>query len=81
MSRTNYDLRDEATPAFSPPPATIIDNIIPARPAATIIPVEPADSEDVRQFTMRAIGVGILVGTVVNFSNMYFGLQSRSSVA
>lgn len=29
-----------------------------------------------RQFTARAVLVGVLVGTIVNFSNMYFGLQS-----
>lgn len=32
-----------------------------------------------RQFTLRAVVVGLLVGTVVNFSNMYFGLQSLFS--
>lgn len=30
-----------------------------------------------QQFTARAVGVGLLVGTIVNFSNMYFGLQSQ----
>jgi len=32
-----------------------------------------------RQFTLRAVVVGLLVGAVVNFSNMYFGLQSLFS--
>lgn len=30
-----------------------------------------------QQFTTRAVVVGLLVGTIVNFSNMYFGLQSQ----
>ena len=29
------------------------------------------------QFTLRATIVGLLVGTLVCFSNMYFGLQSK----
>lgn len=29
------------------------------------------------QFTARAVMVGVAVGTVVCFSNMYFGLQSK----
>ncbi|KAI5802936.1 OPT oligopeptide transporter protein-domain-containing protein [Pyronema domesticum] len=33
-------------------------------------------TRDERQFTVRAVVVGLLVGTVVNFSNMYFGLQT-----
>lgn len=32
------------------------------------------------QFTWRAVAVGLLVGTLVNFSNMYFGLQSESHI-
>lgn len=38
-----------------------------ARPAAT-----PAG----RSFTLRGILVGLLVGLVICFSNMYFGLQT-----
>lgn len=30
-----------------------------------------------QQFTARAVFVGLFVGTIVNFSNMYFGLQSK----
>lgn len=33
---------------------------------------------DERQFTFRAVLVGLAVGTIVCFSNMYFGLQSES---
>lgn len=29
-----------------------------------------------RHFTWRGVGVGLLVGLVICFSNMYFGLQS-----
>ncbi|RSM08299.1 hypothetical protein CEP52_004725 [Fusarium oligoseptatum] len=29
-----------------------------------------------RSFTVRGVGVGLLVGTVICFSNMYFGLQT-----
>lgn len=30
------------------------------------------------QFTLRGVAVGLLIGTVVAFSNMYFGLQSTT---
>ncbi|KAF8421447.1 hypothetical protein EV426DRAFT_200261 [Tirmania nivea] len=33
--------------------------------------------ESAPQFTLRATVVGLLVGTLVCFSNMYFGLQSE----
>jgi len=33
--------------------------------------------ESAPQFTPRATAVGLLVGTLVCFSNMYFGLQSE----
>lgn len=33
----------------------------------------------VPQFTVRATVVGLFVGTLVCFSNMYFGLQSECS--
>lgn len=33
--------------------------------------------ESAPQFTLRAVAVGLLVGTLVCFSNMYFGLQSE----
>jgi len=39
----------------------------------------PAGQAAERQFTLRAVVVGLLVGAVVNFSNMYFGLQSLFS--
>lgn len=29
-----------------------------------------------RSFTLRGISVGLLVGLIVCFSNMYFGLQT-----
>lgn len=32
---------------------------------------------DTHQFTFRAVCAGLSVGTIVNFSNMYFGLQSK----
>lgn len=38
--------------------------------------LENEEKVDTRQFTTRAVAVGLLVGTIVNFSNMYFGLQS-----
>lgn len=38
--------------------------------------LENEEKADTRQFTTRAVAVGLLVGTIVNFSNMYFGLQS-----
>ncbi|KAH8148730.1 uncharacterized protein LAJ45_07073 [Morchella importuna] len=38
--------------------------------------LENEEKVDTRQFTTRAVGVGLLVGTIVNFSNMYFGLQT-----
>lgn len=34
--------------------------------------------EDEKQFTLRAVLVGLLVGSIVCFSNIYFGLQSKS---
>jgi hypothetical protein len=33
-----------------------------------------------RQFTARAVIVGLAVGTIVCFSNMYFGLQSECPI-
>lgn len=34
-----------------------------------------------QNFTLRGILVGLGVGLVICFSNMYFGLQSRSSIS
>lgn len=58
--------------AAQEPTTTINDS----HPSAPPIMLHQPGSEDARQFTMRAVCAGLLVGTVVNFSNMYFGLQS-----
>lgn len=34
-----------------------------------------------QNFTLRGILVGLGVGLIICFSNMYFGLQSRSSIS
>src|ERR1700712_2656033 len=34
------------------------------------------DAEEPRHFTVRGILVGLVIGTIICFSNMYFGLQT-----
>ncbi|GAA5813288.1 hypothetical protein MFLAVUS_006763 [Mucor flavus] len=37
---------------------------------------ENGDTQEPRHFTFRAVGLGLLIGTLMCFSNMYFGLQT-----
>lgn len=67
----------------SPPPQVLdsdveMSNLASHPPDQHTITGEEDGGEklDARQFTTRAVVVGVLVGTIVNFSNMYFGLQT-----
>ncbi|KAL1860626.1 OPT superfamily [Diaporthe australafricana] len=45
-------------------------------PASTLRTAKPGLDVEGRSFTLRAIAAGLLVGLVICFSNMYFGLQT-----
>lgn len=47
-----------------------------ARTTSTTAAVKPALDVEGRSFTLRGLAAGLLVGLVICFSNMYFGLQT-----
>lgn len=69
---------------FSPPPASVTSSsddagYLPSggpecAPSASVLDRSPPVPG--RSFTVRGVAVGLLVGLVICFSNMYFGLQT-----
>lgn len=67
---------DEGPPSAENEAVPLHDGNDPRRPSSTAPTTKPGLEVEGRSFTVRGVAAGLLVGLVICFSNMYFGLQT-----